>query len=71
MNLKFSDGAKRESKTRYRSSGAMPNAGSLQANIGETLASITLRAYGANTPDNRRKIREANASLTGIIRVPK
>lgn len=70
-NLKFDSGSVREGKTRYRTSGVDPRHDTLTANAGEGIGSITLRAYGANTTENRQKIRNANASLTGEIRVPR
>lgn len=70
-SFKFSNGEQREGKTRYRAYGAERAARTIQANNNETLASITLRAYGANTAQNRAKITAANASLTGEIKVPK
>jgi hypothetical protein len=64
-------GKVREGKTRYRTSGAVPRADYIEIYPGDTLATITTRAYGANTPENRERIRGANASLEGLIRVPR
>lgn len=63
----------REGKTRF---GATENAAAPQSEILEsypddTLATITARAYGANTPANRAKIRRANSTLEGKINVPR
>lgn len=64
-------GIKREGKTRYRTSGAAPAADRLDVYPGETLAEIAVRAYGANTPNNRDKLIRANAKLEGRINVPR
>jgi hypothetical protein len=70
-NIRLSNGSIREAKTRYRTSGTQPKYDTLKAEPGETLGSITERAYGSNNPTNRQKIMNANASLTGEIRVPR
>lgn len=64
-------GMKREGKTRFRSSGTTPKADTLDVYPGETLGEITLRAYGANTQNNRDKLMRANAKLEGQINVPR
>jgi hypothetical protein len=68
INLRH--GFERDPKTRHHEYGAQPNARQLLAMPGETLGSITLRAYGANTANYRQKILSANASLNGAINVP-
>lgn len=71
-SLKFSDGVAREGKTRYATgSGAVRRSDVVAANPGESLASITQRAYGANSAENRAKIVGANATLSGDIVVPR
>jgi len=69
--LYFDGGAEREPKTRYRQRGATRAATTMNAFPGDTLASITERAYGANTPELRARIMRANATLTGEINVPR
>lgn len=72
-NILFDSGDKREGKTRVRGAkDDAPRYDTLDAYPGESLASITTRAYGANTERNREKIRQANnADLRGTIRVPR
>jgi len=65
------NGGTREPKTRYRTGGVAPRADSIETFPGDTLATITKRAYGANTQENRERIRNANANLEGTIRVPR
>jgi hypothetical protein len=68
----MSNGNVQEGKTRYRSgTGAIPRADEVTATPGESIASITERAYGANTPGNRQKINNANSNLDGQIRIPR
>lgn len=70
-SFRFSNGVQRETKTRFGTgSAAIRRAKVITANEGESLGSITLRAYGANTPELRNKIVNANASLNGEIIVP-
>lgn len=70
--FRFSDGSVREGKTRFRTGAAAPrHADVITANTGESLGSITERAYGINTPGNRAKIVGANATLDGEIIVPR
>ena len=71
-NIRLNNGVFREGKTRFGTgAAALPKADSMLVNEGETLGSITARAYGANTAENRRKIQSANGSLTGTIRIPR
>lgn len=53
------------------SSAAVPKADNVIAGDGDTLASITQRAYGANTPELQERIKRANGSLTGSVRAPR
>jgi len=70
-SFRFSNGVQRETKTRFGTgSAAVRRSNTLTANDGESLGSITLRAYGANTPELRNRIVNANASLSGEIVVP-
>lgn len=69
-NIHMSDGEVREGKTRYHTYGAAPKSRTIEAYPGESLASITERAYGTNTSVNRQKIRKANGTLDGSINVP-
>jgi hypothetical protein len=62
----------RDSRTGYQSGqGAQPRADVLSVNDGETLGSITERAYGANTPELRDRITRANGNLSGEIIAPR
>lgn len=73
-DIRFVDhGNIREGKTRFggTSSVAAPMYDTLEAYPGESLASITTRAYGSNTPRNRARITSANATLEGTINVPR
>ena len=36
----------------------------------DTLASVTKRLYGSNTPDNRRKVRNAGFRVGNVIHAP-
>ncbi|QOI67166.1 hypothetical protein SEA_LUZDEMUNDO_22 [Microbacterium phage LuzDeMundo] len=51
--------------------GAARRADTFDANENESLASITERAYGVNTPEFRERIERANANLKGTINVPR
>lgn len=69
--IRMSDGTYREGKTRFAAGrDVMPKASTITANPGESIGSLTLRSYGANTATNRQKLRNANASLEGTIIVP-
>lgn len=63
----------REGKTRFgqTESAATPTADTMEVFPDDTLATLAARAYGANTPGNRARIRRANASLEGTINVPR
>jgi len=52
-------------------SGAVPIHDTILANEGETLASLAMRGYGANTESNRNKIKLANARLSGKVTLPR
>lgn len=73
--FKFSDGVTRESKTRFAPAlnSVAPAYDELTAHHGETLSSITTRAYGpdGNTLENQRRIMNANPRLVGQINVPR
>lgn len=43
----------------------------IEANENESLASITERAYGVNTPYYRNRILSANGNLKGTVYVPR
>lgn len=66
-------GAIREPRTRFggTSAASAPRHDTLEVYPGETLAQITQRAYGANTPRLRDRIRGANANLEGTVNVPR
>jgi len=66
-------GAQREPKTRFPAASAAvaPAHEVMETYPGETLAQITERAYGANTPRLRARIRAANANLEGTVNVPR
>lgn len=70
-HIYLDSGLKREGKTRFRTSGAEPNNDKLYVYPGETIGEIAVRAYGANTPNNRDKLMRANATLEGRINVPR
>lgn len=51
--------------------GAVGRRDTIEANIGESLASLTERAYGVNTPYYRERIMSANGNLKGTVYVPR
>lgn len=49
----------------------LPAARTITPRPGDTLGTIALREYGANTPANRDKIERANSTLTHNVRLPR
>ena len=60
-----------EPRTSLTTSGAVPRHDTIEALPGESLASITQRAYGENSSVKRQKIVNANGNLNGVINVPR
>ncbi len=54
-----------------QSVGAVRRFDKFQVNDGESIASVTQRAYGVNTPEFRERIEAANPRLEGTINVPR
>lgn len=66
-------GGDREGKTRFPATGGAvsPHADVIETFPDDTLASVTERAYGANTPRLRQKINRANSNLEGTVNAPR
>lgn len=71
MNIILSGGATELETIVKTAVDAVRRAETLLVNEGESLGSITMRAYGANTRALRDKISQANANLTGSVVIPK
>lgn len=69
--IRLNNGSGKDGKTRYRTHGTEPVADYIEVADDESLGSIAVRAYGANTAANREKLVRANASFSGRVRVPR
>lgn len=72
QRVRLNNGLHTTPRTDVRSgNAAIPQSGLLRVNDGESIASITERAYGANTWEYQQKLKLANGRLAGDIIVPK
>lgn len=70
-NIFLNHGHTPEPRTSLTTRGATPRYDKIEALPGESLASLTYRAYGENNSVKRQKIVNANATLDGVINVPR